>query len=64
MLWALMTGLERAKLALDAAKVAIDGWAVIDERRRQRKLDEKDERVRELEERIAALEAKQQRRKK
>jgi len=51
-----LSKLEKAKMLIDAGKTLVDGWAVIDERRRLRREEERNEKMRDMEKRLARLE--------
>lgn len=48
--------IDDARTLFDIAKIAIDGWAVIDERKRLRREEHRNQQLAEMEQRIAELE--------
>lgn len=48
--------IDDARTLFDIAKIAIDGWAVIDERKRLRREERRNQQFAEMEQRIAELE--------
>lgn len=51
-----------ARTLFDMAKIAIDGWAVIDERKRLRREEQRNQQLAEMEQRISELEQRARRR--